>query len=266
MDITEEHWQGTERTMIPEVIARAHIVEALRRIERDGIPPRRKSRDYCLARNGKHFPPKYTIALAHQAATGNLLHSDQFSGGAESNDFLGSFGFDVVQCSCGGSLYHGRGTSASGSSKTRRRTVAPTRHSERCPECKRRVRALLERIYGTCLPNHGFRWRTDLAAYAGTSIDTALRNVATVLETFRGFGIGHFVRSQVLAPCDFWVPDPGFVVEFDESQHFTSPRKLALSVYAGEQPPGFSAEHWVALCEHHDAKDKDPPYRDEQRA
>ena len=39
-------------------------------------------------------------------------------------------------------------------------TDVRTRHSERCPECKKRVREMLEHIYGTCLPNHGFRWQT----------------------------------------------------------------------------------------------------------
>ena len=252
--------------MIPERITRDHIVEAIRRIERVGIPPRRRSRDYCLVTDGNHLPPKYTIALAHQVATGEFLGSDKFSGGAETNGFLGSRGFDVIECDCGGSVLDGRGLSKPSSSERGKRTAAPTRHSERCPVCKRRVRDMLERIYGTCLPNHRFGWRTDLASYAGTSIESALRNVATVLETNRGFGIGDFVRSKILAPCDFWVPDPGFVVEFDESQHFTRPRRLALSVYAGERPLGFSAERWMGFCDHHDAKDNDPPYRDEQRA
>ena len=33
-----------------------------------------------------------------------------------------------------------------------------------------------------------------------------------------------------------------------------------------EQPLGFSAARWSGLCEHHDAEDNHPPYRDEQRA
>ncbi|MDE0144852.1 MAG: carbon-nitrogen hydrolase family protein [Nitrospira sp.] len=142
----------------------------------------------------------------------------------------------------------------------------PTRHSERCRECKIRVREILERIYGTCLRNHRVSWPAHLSSYKRTSIYSALKNVAIVLEKYRGFDIKDFVRAETLAPCDFWVPDPGFIVEFDESQHFTSPRKLALSAYPGGQPLGFSRECWTALCEQHNAKDDDPPYRDEQRA
>ena len=140
------------------------------------------------------------------------------------------------------------------------------RHSERCRECKMRVGQLLGRIYGACVLDHRFQWETSLTAYAGTSIDLALRDVVGVLEGYRGYGIGTFVRSNVLAGCDYWVPNPGFVVEFDESQHFTRPRKLALSVYADAHPLGFAARRWLELCEHHDARDNDPPFRDEQRA
>lgn len=251
--------------MIPPLITSAHIVQAMRRIDRDGIPPQRRSRDYCLVADGKHFPPKYTIALAHRLATGEYLRSDRFSGGPESNDFLRRRGFDVVACNCGG-LRDNRPASVSGRSETTTHTIAPARHSERCPECKIRVRVLLERIYGACVPGHGFGWRTGLAAYARTSIGSSLRDVARVLESYRGFGISEFVRRDVLAGCDYWVPDPGFLVEFDESQHFTGPRKLALCVYADDLPLGFSAQRWISLCEHHDARDNDPPFRDEQRA
>ena len=253
--------------MIPNFITRAAIVQAMRRIDLDGIPPARKSRGHCLAAYGRHFPPKYTIALAHEAATGKRLHPDLFSAGPESNNFLRRRGFDVEECNCGGTLRDGGPVTSVSLLSTRPLSrAASTRHSERCPECKRRVRELLERIHGTCVAGHRFGWRADLYAYADTSIGDALWDVATALREYRGFGIRDFVRSSLLAGCDFWVPDPGFIVEFDESQHFTHPRKLALSVYADAECLGFSARHWITLCEHHDARDNRPPFRDEQRA
>ena len=209
--------------------------------------------------NGKHLPPKYTIALAHEVTTGEFLSSELFSGGVESNEFLGRRGFVVVECGCGGSVeVRGRVTFVSNPPERSSSTIASTRHPERCRDCKKRVRELLERIYGTCIENHRFRWRTGLAPYTEIPIGATLRDVATALKRYRGFGISDFVRSKVLAGCDFWVPDPGFILEFDESQHFTNPRKLALSAYAEDMPLGFSAKRWITLCEHHDAKDNDP--------
>ena len=252
--------------MIPALVSGSHIDRAIRRIHRTGIPSRRKSRGYCLVTDRGHLPPKYTIALAHKIATGRFLSSDRFGGGTESNGFLERLGFRVDECSCGGTVRGNRGAPETAKPKRSRRTISGKRHTERCPECKNRVREMLERIYGTCLRDQSFGWPTGADAYDGTAIGDTLREVAAVLESYRGFGIADFIRKKTLAPCDFWVPDPGFVVEFDESQHFTRPRKLALEVYADEPLIGFSAKRWMDLCEQRNAKDNDPPFRDEQRA
>ena len=252
--------------MIPEHVTTAHIEEAIRLIIRDGVPPGRRSRHYCLGSNGEHLPPKYTIALAHEVATGALLPWDRFNGGRESNGFLRRLGFAVTECDCRGSVGDRADVAAHPASVRRARTSPSAPHSERCHACKIRVGQLLERIYGACVLDHRFSWQTGLAAYAGTPIDPLLRDVAGVLEEYRGYGVGTFVRSQMLAGCDYWVPDPGFIVEFDESQHFTSPRKLALAVYADRHPLGFAARRWLELCEQHGARDNDPAFRDEQRA
>ena len=62
--------------MIPAHITETHIAEAIRRIVHDGVPPRRRGRDYCLATNGEQLRPKYTVSLAHQVATGESLDPD----------------------------------------------------------------------------------------------------------------------------------------------------------------------------------------------
>lgn len=142
----------------------------------------------------------------------------------------------------------------------------PARHSERCRECKIRVRQLLHALYGECIPDYRFDWSTQLSLYVGTPVHALLESVVAAIEAYRGYRISDFVRTPRRASCDFWLPDPGFVVEFDESQHFTAPRKSALSVYTSHFPLGFSTTRWMDVCERHHASDNDPPYRDEQRA
>ena len=88
--------------MIPTRITKTHIAEAIQRVLRDGVPPRRRGQLYCLVTNGEHLPPKYTISLAHQIATGEPLLPGQFHGGRESNEVLRGRGFAVVKCDCGG--------------------------------------------------------------------------------------------------------------------------------------------------------------------
>ena len=52
--------------------------------------------------DGRHFPLKYTIALAHELATGSLLDSNEFAESVESVCFLRDRDFYVYECDCGG--------------------------------------------------------------------------------------------------------------------------------------------------------------------
>ena len=73
--------------MIPQDITAEHVRGAMRRIRRDGVPRRRRSKGYCLVEGEGHFPPKYTIGLACEIAAGRPLRSEEFFGGQPSNDF-----------------------------------------------------------------------------------------------------------------------------------------------------------------------------------
>jgi hypothetical protein len=65
---------------------------------------------------------------------------------------------------------------------------------------------------------------------------------------------------------DFYVPQLRQVIEFDETQHFSRPREITLNAYGKDAAVNYSVGRWMALCRQHRAQDKDPPYRDEQRA
>jgi len=82
--------------MIPPNVRKTHLDQAIRRVRRDGVPPRRRGRAYELVVDGASLPPKYVLAVAIELATGTHPSSDSFGGGAETNDFLRSHGFTVV--------------------------------------------------------------------------------------------------------------------------------------------------------------------------
>ena len=231
-----------------------------------GFPRKERAEGIAWRKGGRHFPPKYTISLAHEFATGKFLDPDRFHGGAESNGFLKRLGFSVIPCGCGGGEAGDRPPSPPRPEKRVKARGNSVRHDEHCADCKARVREMLERIYGECHVNHQFGWRADLPGYVDTPIGGILQNVAKAVQSYRGYGVDDFVKNPKLSGCDFWVPDPGFIVEFDEGQHFTHPRKLALSAYANDSPLGFSAKRWITLCEEKNRKDSNPVYRDEQRA
>ncbi|MDD4454378.1 MAG: hypothetical protein PHI67_03560 [Candidatus Methanomethylophilaceae archaeon] len=136
-------------------------------------------------------------------------------------------------------------------------------HDERCRKCKDTIQAMLEKIYGSVTPGYRIALGTLPEDYVDTPLYPALADIYRALRQYRGFE--KFVRADYVE-ADFFIPDPGFVVEFDESQHFTKPRLIALEHYPAAMQAGYSVPRWKELCAALDRRDNDPPYRDEQRA
>jgi hypothetical protein len=123
---------------------------------------------------------------------------------------------------------------------------------------------MLAAIYGMCRVSCSFGWPTRPEDYRGTVLGPALERISDGLRQVRGYA--DFIKTDRVPPCDFYVPDPGFILEFDESQHFTRPRLVTLSLYPPDVRMGFSIDQWLGLCHRIDARDNEPPDRDERRA
>lgn len=139
-----------------------------------------------------------------------------------------------------------------------------SQHSAHCRACKERVRELLTAIYGECRTNHQFSWPSQPQDYANTAVGNLLEQICAALSGWRGHR--DFIKSAQVPPCDYFVSDPPFIVEFDESQHFSRARLVTLSNYPANAQIGFSFSRWQNLCREIDAKDDEPFDRDERRA
>ena len=137
-------------------------------------------------------------------------------------------------------------------------------HSAHCRVCKERVRELLTAIYGDCRANHQFSWPSYPQDYANTAIGNVLEQIRTALGDWRGHR--DFIKSAQLPPCDYYIPDPPFIVEFDENQHFSRARLVTLNNYPANAQIGFPISRWRELCREIDARDDEPFDRDERRA
>jgi len=142
--------------------------------------------------------------------------------------------------------------------------VSQTLHSGHCRRCKERVRELLIALYGECQANHSFSWSAGPENYLDTPIGETLRRIRAAIAHARGHR--DFIKSAQVPPCDFYVANPPFIVEFDESQHFTRPRLVSLSLYPDDLKLGFPLARWQELCRKIDARDDTPIDRDERRA
>jgi hypothetical protein len=136
-------------------------------------------------------------------------------------------------------------------------------HNERCPACKDTVEKMLKVIYGNVYRNYRINLGTLPGDYAGQPVHASLSSIFSALENYRGFT--NFVRARYV-DVDFFVPNPGIVIEFDESQHFTEPRKITMGNYPAAKETGYLKDQWISRCSEMKKSDNDPPYRDEQRA
>jgi len=123
---------------------------------------------------------------------------------------------------------------------------------------------LLEKIIGKVEINYDVNLPSKIEDYSDEKVYDDLFPIYTALQKHRGFTT--FVKTRKLPRVDFYIPDKKFIVEFDESQHFTIPRELTLSLYPQKSKYGFSVDRWRKLCKDMNMRDNDPPYRDEQRA
>ena len=83
--------------MVNNKVTNQHILSALEEIDRNGVPSNRKSTKYNLYHNNKPYPPKYVLSIATKFAVGKELEPSQFNGGNETNNFLTSLGFSILE-------------------------------------------------------------------------------------------------------------------------------------------------------------------------
>jgi len=83
--------------VIPNYLKRNHVLAAIAKIDRVGVSAGRFGLKYAVVHEGRHYPPKLLISLAHEAAKGVPYPSILFGGGRETNGFLQRLGFVVVE-------------------------------------------------------------------------------------------------------------------------------------------------------------------------
>ena len=83
---------------IPENITKEHIIQALSKIDKEGIPSDGKSQYYdVVLPNGKKYPPKLVVSYANIFANGTELDRSHFRGGLNTECFklLKEKGFNI---------------------------------------------------------------------------------------------------------------------------------------------------------------------------
>ena len=83
---------------IPKNITREHLIQAIEKINHDGIPKDGDSMYYDVKYNSKFYPPKLVVSIANLFANGIELDRNSFDGGMNSPcfDLLINNGFEIL--------------------------------------------------------------------------------------------------------------------------------------------------------------------------
>ncbi|KIQ93094.1 hypothetical protein LH47_02851 [Anoxybacillus thermarum] len=249
--------------MIPDNIKKDHVFMAIKEIDENGIPASRNSTKFQLFYNNKLYPPKYVLSLANKYANGKELQPWEFSGGVETNNFLEKLGFKIVS-KAPSQIKTGPEKDNKDCHVARSKGGIKNKHNHRCSECKNTIIDMFRVIFGNVKIEHKMEIKARLEDYIHDSYYKDLATIYNALKNYRGNE--SFVRSKFLKSCDLYIPQPGFVVELDESQHFSEARKISLTHYPKGLKTGFNVNKWIEQCEKIMSKDNNPHDRDEQRA
>jgi copper chaperone CopZ len=83
-----------------------------------------------------------------------------------------------------------------------------SKHRERCPKCKEKVKEFLEKIYGEVKTNCKFDLGTTPEDYREKPYYGRLLEIYRALQNYRGYR--KFVKVSTIPRCDFFIPRPGF--------------------------------------------------------
>jgi hypothetical protein len=138
------------------------------------------------------------------------------------------------------------------------------KHSPHCKNCKIKVTKLLAEIFGEIKQGYNLGLPSKIEHYKNELFYNNLDKIYKKLQHYRNYK--KFVFVKKLPNVDFFAIQPGIIIEFDEPQHFTELRKIALSTYQNGLNLWFDKDRWQSLCTKLNRKDNNPFYRDEQRA
>jgi len=198
---------------------------------------------FLIYKNRK-LPAKFIIRLAFEIATGHMPHPETLTGGKASIRVLRSLGFDNA-------VYE-------------KQNVVGGKRNEFKSARREALRKSLSQLWGPVEVEKKIQGIFVPDLKNRSSLDPTLQNILLRVEEHRQISI-QGKKHYVLA-FDFFLPRVGVAIEFDERQHFTPLRAIALRAYPSEIILCFDKGRWIQLSEQIRAGDNSPIYRDEQRA
>ncbi len=255
-------------------ITQEDVLEAIRifNLEHPTYP---EAKSTYLIFNEKKYPAKYIRGMAYKVHFGQEVSKSDYSGGQESVRFFEKLGFKVHYTHQNLNT-HPIKKSSSTSPGTQLINSKPTlisqpshRENEKLSkisvpvkgviEQKNALQLLLNKLFnGDIVCEKTFPWMKTPANLSGP-----YEQLYSALSSYRGNST--FAKKNVSLRCDFVCEGQKLIIEYDERQHFSEARRIALLSYP-QIPLNYDRTKWVQACQDIQAKDNQPANRDEIRA
>lgn len=133
--------------------------------------------------------------------------------------------------------------------------------SKHVVEQKNAFQAVLNEFFeGDVICEKGYPWMKT----PGADKDKIYKKLINDIHNYRGDS--KFAKENYKLKCDFVCDSKRVIFEYDERQHFSMARKIALESYVDNVDMHYDAHLWIKACGDINAKDNSPVNRDEVRA
>ena len=265
-------------------ITREDVIKAIEKflVENPEYP---EPRSTFLVYDGKKLPAKHIRGMAYTAHYGVEISKADFGGGMETVRFFERLGFEVD--------YHGTSAGQPKAEKVLAKSVKEKVEQVKRPEPviskaqkdespkktfieaesadkivipskavieqKNALQLILNKMFdGDIVCEKTYPWLKT-----PEKIEGDYEPLYKALSEYRGDKA--FAKKNVVLRCDFVCEGQKLIIEYDERQHFSEARRVALASYQNI-PLCFDRDKWMKACSDIQAKDNAPKNRDEVRA
>lgn len=250
-------------------VTREDVLEAVR-IFNSEHPDYPEPRSTFLVIDGHRYPAKHIRGMAYQVHFGKEIKKEDYTGGQETVRFFERLGFATQYTHQSVNTHPTKKAPAEVPPKSA--AVLPERKSQETSkngkvsipskgviEQKNALQLLLNRLLdGDVVCEKTFPWMRTPAEPTGE-----YAQLYNALSTYRGDT--SFAKRNTSLRCDFVCESKKLIIEYDERQHFSEARRVALMSYP-QIPLNYDRNLWLHACRDVQAKDNQPANRDEIRA
>lgn len=257
-------------------ITKEDVIKAILIFESDN-PDYPEARSTFLVYKGKKYPAKHIRGMAYKVHFGQEISKNDFAGGQETVRFFDRLGFETQYTHKSINTHPVKKANAQTKNKTNYPTdtakIEPIKvvesvinrsHKVKIPskgviEQKNALQLILNKLCdGDLVCEKTFSWMKTPSDIVGE-----YKELYNALSAYRGNK--DFAKKNITLRCDFVCEKKKIIIEYDERQHFSEARRVSLLSYP-DIPLNYDRQLWIDACSDIQAKDNQPPNRDEVRA